>query len=82
MIKVVNVKSIDCAKILLNAGAHVNRKSSTGINALRIQCPKITNKKLEMVLFAAGETLDETQVTRIPENLKHTDIKLCLKHVP
>ena len=77
-----------CVKLLLSAGAEVNIMNSRSLNALS-ECimshvGRPLNRKLCMMLFAAGETIveavDKTQ-TPVPEFLLHKDLDLCLNHL-
>ena len=67
-----------CVKLLLSAGAEVNIMNSRSLNALS-ECimshvGRPLNRKLCMMLFAAGETVVEAP---IPEFLVHNDLNLC-----
>ena len=73
--------SLGSIKLLLCAGAFVNKKSSANINALEGHIHRrICNVKIERLLFAAGENVDEektislfsTETIRTPEHLKST----------
>ena len=77
-----------CVKLLLSAGAEVNMRNNRNFNALsgcimsHVGGP--LNRKLCMMLFAAGETIveavDKTQ-NPVPEFLLLNDLQLCLNHL-
>ena len=70
-------------KRFLRAGIHFNKFSmSRASNALGIMINDgVIDKAAMMLLYAAGETLDGTDVDKIPEELKFEDEKLKLKHI-
>ena len=78
-------------KRLLRAGIHINRfNTPQAKNALGIALESKTSvvnrdeeiyRALLMLLFEAGETLDGTDVEKIPEVLKFEDEKVQLKHM-
>ena len=82
---------IKCARKLLKAGIHINRfPKSEGKNALgetlghdnrQLEGVAESYRDLLMLLYAAGETLDGSDVEKIPEELKFEDEKLQLKHI-
>ena len=82
---------LKCGKKLLRAGIHINRfPKSEGKNALgkalkaKYRVKKGDEKSyrdLLMLLYAAGETLEGTDVDKIPEELKFEEEKLELKHI-
>ena len=58
---------INTSKLLLRAGARVNKANRDGHNALQchiIECEKI-NEELSMLLFAAGETVNVSHIERM-----------------
>ena len=82
----------ECLKLLLTVGAHVNKTNVNGKNALQIciaqsKCEKKREKCL--LLFAAGEHIDTSAASftflgerhGIPEYLKETNERFCLKHL-
>ena len=81
---------LKCTKGLLKAGIHINRiHKSEDKNALRKALAKNSVKKGEeenyrsllKLLYAGGETLDGTDVDKIPEELKFEEEQLELKHI-
>ena len=83
-------------KLLLKAGAHVNKINSCHQNALQycIAESHVINEDIVMLLYAAGETLGGPTVPRfgvyrsanakyvkVPDYLLNRDIKTNLKHV-
>ena len=84
--------AMKCVKLLLRAGAEVNIMDCKNLNALSVcivshvgsHVGKPINRKLCMVLFAAGEkiaeTIDQTQAP-VPKYLLHNDLKLWLTHL-
>ena len=73
--------SLGSIKLLLRAGAFVNKKSGGNINALEGHIHRrICNVKIERLLFAAGENVDEersvsifsTKTIRTAKHLKST----------
>ena len=82
-----------CIKRLLGAGININRFSnSTGKNALQtilgikkhkhdLHLYLIGYKGAVDLLYAAGETLEGTEVEKIAEELKFEEEKLQLKHI-
>ena len=68
--------SLQCVKLLLTKGAHVNRKTNYGNNALAMSilynstpnCEEMTR-----LLFAAGETLDDTVIDDYPNFRRYLD---------
>ena len=84
---------VDCIKILLRAGALINKFDNVGQNALlnsmRNDYKTYSNDEASVLLFAAGEILDgeiagckvNTSTVVIPEFLRHKELKFCLKHL-
>ena len=69
-------------KKLLRAGIHINRfNRSRDENALGSHLGKTSDTDPLMLLYTAGETLDGTDVYKIPKELKFEDEKLKLKHI-
>ena len=59
-------RDINCLKILLRAGAHVNKRNKFGQNALEYylsECSLVT-EHIAMLLFTAGEIPDESHLER------------------
>ena len=82
------VKDIQCLRLLLKAGAHVNVKLS---NTLKYKFLNNPTKDVCMMLFAAREILDGTTVvvthntgreteTQVPDYLLFKDVEFRLKH--
>ena len=77
-----------CVKLLLSAGAEVNIRNNRNFNALSgcimSHVGRPLNRKLCMMLFAAGETVveavDQTR-SAIPDFLLYNDLDLCLNHL-
>ena len=81
-----SVRRLNCYKLLLNAGVKVNIRNNHGFNALTRFLVNLADDeqykrsrtaidvKLEeefvMLLFAAGEKVDETRVGKVPEYMK------------
>ena len=84
---------VDCIKILLRAGALINKFDNVGQNALlnsmRNDYKSYSNDEATMLLFASGEILegeiDGCKVNisdlQIPKCLQHKDLKFCLNHL-
>ena len=82
-----------CMKLLLNAGAKINVKNKFGFNALKCYIGKLQliSNKVAMLLFVAGEAIEETNVKiessygscslEIPACLKQPKVKLDLKYI-
>ena len=83
-------------KLLLKAGAHVNKINNCHQNALQhcIAESHVINEDIVMLLYAAGETLDGPTVPRfgvyrsanaqcvnVPDYLLNRDTKMSLRHV-
>ena len=96
LITVAGTKTIDtfvCLQILLIVGARINKTNIYNENALRCHIShfKWINRRVVMLLFAAGEKLGSTVqrysifgdsfLAEIPEFLKQTELKFCLKHL-
>ena len=64
LIAAAEANSIECIQIFLQSGAHVNKCTKMGLNALKTCIFNIygDNKELAMLLFAAGDKLDESIV--------------------
>ena len=82
------VKDVRCLRLLLKAGAHVNVKL---YNALKYKILNNPTKDVCMMLFAAGEILDDTTVVetdhtgretkaQVPDYLLFKDVEFRLKH--
>ena len=78
----VNRRYMNIIKTLLNEGIKINVKDKNGFNALTFYLKRLTNleskeeKEFAMLLFVAGETIDET-VAEVPDHLKPSgDISL------
>ena len=59
-------RDVNCLKILLRAGAHVNKRNKFGQNALEYylsECSLVT-EPIAMLLFTAGEIPDESHLER------------------
>ena len=86
-------KALECVKLLLKSGAHVNVTNKYHHNALQcyiVECEPI-HVELAMILLAAGEIIDGTTVeiverfgrlrrVDVPDFLQMTALKLNLKH--
>ena len=84
---------VDYIKILLRAGALINKFDNVGQNALlntmRNDYKSYSNDEAAMLLFAAGEILEgeiagckvNASAVVIPEFLLHQDLKFGLKHL-
>ena len=84
---------VDCIKILLRAGALINKFDNVGQNALlnsmRNDYKSYSNDEAAMLLFAAGEILEgeiagckvNASAVVIPEFLRRKELKFCLKHL-
>ena len=82
-----------CAKLLLSAGVHVNRTNVNGDNVLahHIKNSRSIDERLAMLLFAAGEFLDDTTLgildskqdlsTPVREILAPTEMKMDLHSI-
>ena len=81
--------SVKCIRRLLRAGSHINQSFSDAIsnyqNALGIMLDYESRSDTDidtlMFLHAAGETLDGTDVDKIPEGLTFEEERLQLKHM-
>ena len=91
------VRFMEPIRLLLEAGARINRRNYNGNNALGIVCshsnPEGENFQLDlcMLLYAVGDTLDgpnvpggpgsSVSITEIPECFKELRKKMDLKHL-
>ena len=74
-----------CVKLLLRSGAKINITDQDAMNALtsyvkESQRCELFEPKIAMLLFVAGETVDETLVQKIPPCLKPSN-ELSLKSI-
>ena len=86
-----SLQAVDCVKILLRAGAFINKFDTVGRNALlnsmADRCKTWSNDDAAMLLYAAGEILEgeiagikvDASDVMIPEFLQHKE--LSLKHM-
>ena len=75
---------IQCVQLLLAAGAHVNKTNVHSQSALYFHRPRgvFQDRDIPILLIAAGEKLDETNVTieDILDAMYEIGKELCLKH--
>ena len=73
---------LQCIKMLLKSGAHVN-KSSFGSNALKSYIMKCASpsKDVAMLLYASGEQVRPDAFFKVPKFLHFKTIKMKLKHI-
>ena len=83
-----NNQIFPCVKRLLQAGIYINTFGKIHKNALgMLMVRKATyqeqmdHKNTATLLYAAGETLEDTDVDKTPEELQFEDKKLQLKHI-
>ena len=83
--------ALNCCKILLRAGIKVNVTNNHGYNILtrflrsvgRLYRLRLRKQwyKFMMLLYAAGETVDESKVETVPDYLKPSSEEICLKNI-
>ena len=79
-----SVRDADCARELL-AGAQINRTTPNAlhryITGYHFMWNPSSAQKICVLLFAAGETIDSSTTTTVPEYLLFDNLKLNLEHL-
>ena len=73
---------LECIGLLLGQGIQINCMNNDGQNALKVhltQCEAATDEA-SLLLYAAGETLNNVDNITIPDSLQFEEIKTSLKH--